>query len=128
MNEQEYKKLIAKNLKRIFLEAGKTQADVSKDLKINKATLSCWMNGTHIPRMGKIDQLCHYFNCTRADIMEEHADAGWVYVLQSMTQNDKETQQLLFDITRLDKDNRETINNTVKKLLAYQNAVKKSPC
>lgn len=70
MTEQEYAKTIAKNIRRIMFERGKSQADVSKDLNISKATLSSWMNGTRSPRMSKIDLLCKYFNCTRADIME----------------------------------------------------------
>ena len=71
MSEQDYAKLVAKNLRRIMYEHGKTQAEVAKDLNISKATLSSWMNGTRIPRMNKVDLLCHYFNCKRADIMED---------------------------------------------------------
>ena len=72
MDKQEYGKVIAKNLRRIMYDTGKTQADVAKDLKISKATLSSWMKGTRIPRMPNIDMLCHYFNVSRSDIMEEH--------------------------------------------------------
>lgn len=72
MSEQEYAKIISKNLRRIMYEHGKTQADVAKDLKISKATLSSWMNGTRIPRMPNVDMLCHYFNITRVELMEEH--------------------------------------------------------
>lgn len=71
MSEQDYAKLVANNLRRIMYEHGKTQAEVAKDLNISKATLSSWMNGTRIPRMNKVDLLCHYFNCKRADIMED---------------------------------------------------------
>ena len=83
MSEQEYAKIISKNLRRIMYEHGKTQADVAKDLKISKATLSSWMNGTRIPRMPNIDMLCHYFNITRAELMEEHDEV-------SKTGHDKE--------------------------------------
>lgn len=38
--------------------------------------MSSWMNGTRVPRMDKIDLLCHYFNCKRSDIMEEHPDSA----------------------------------------------------
>lgn len=70
MDEREYSKVVANNLKRIMYENGKTQADMAKDLRISKATLSSWMNGTRTPKMPKIDMLCNYFNVTRADIME----------------------------------------------------------
>lgn len=76
---EEYAKIIAKNLKAIMYEHKKTQADVAKDLGINKATVSSWMNGTRIPRMPKIDLLCHYFNVSRADIMEPHTSAPVAY-------------------------------------------------
>lgn len=70
MTEQEYQKLIAKNLKRIAFENDKTQADIARDLKINKQTVSSWFRGERTPRMSKIDALCKYFNCKRSDIME----------------------------------------------------------
>ena len=72
MSEQEYAKIISRNLRRIMYENNKTQVQVAKDLNLNKATVSSWMNGTRIPRMPNIDLLCHYFNVKRSDIMEEH--------------------------------------------------------
>ena len=69
---KDYGKIVSKNLKRIMYEHEKTQADVSRDLNINKATLSSWMTGTRVPRMKMVDILCNYFNVTRQDIMEEH--------------------------------------------------------
>lgn len=83
MSEQDYAKLVAKNLRRIMYEHGKTQAEVAKDLNISKATLSSWMNGTRIPRISKVDLLCHYFNVKRSDIMEDHdeLDENEVYYL-----------------------------------------------
>lgn len=73
MSERDYAKLVAKNIRYFMDLNGKTQADLAKDLKISKATISSWVNGTRIPRMEKIDMLCHYFNITRADLMEEHS-------------------------------------------------------
>lgn len=74
MPEREYARLIAKNLKRIAYESGKTQSDIAKDLRISKQTVSSWFRGERTPRMEKIDLLCHYFNCRRSDIMEERTD------------------------------------------------------
>ena len=73
MTEKEYGKVIAKNLKRLAFEKGKTQADMARDLHISKQTVSSWMLGTRIPRMDKIDMLCEYFGCKRSDIMEPQA-------------------------------------------------------
>ena len=73
MDNTEYAKIIAKNLKRIMIDCDKTQADLSRDLNIPKTTLSGWMNGTRCPKMKSIDMLCNYFCVTRAELTEEHA-------------------------------------------------------
>ena len=72
MTEKEYAQVIAKNLKRIAYEHDKTQAQIAQELHIHRATISAWMNGTRTPKMSKIDMLCKYFGCTRADIMEPY--------------------------------------------------------
>ena len=66
----EYAKTFSKNLRNIMNASQKTQADMSRDLKISKTTLSSWMNGYRMPRMSKVDLLCHYFNCSRYDLLE----------------------------------------------------------
>ena len=86
INEDEYKKVVARNLRNIMWQRQKTQAEVARDLRINKATLSAWMNGTRTPKMSKIDMLCRYFGVQRSDIMEPHED-GHHYVFD-------ETQQI----------------------------------
>lgn len=72
MTNEEYGRIIAKNLKRIMYAQGKKQTDVARDLNISTSTLSSWMNAQRTPKMDKIDMLCRYFNCERTDIMEEH--------------------------------------------------------
>ena len=79
MSEREYAKVIARNLRRIMFETNTTQADLARNLGISKATISSWMNGTRIPRMDKIDLLCHYFNVQRVDLMEEYAESPAYY-------------------------------------------------
>ena len=69
MTNEEYGKVIAKNLKRLAYDAGKLQMDIAKDLNISKATISAWMNGTRIPKMESVDMLARYFGVTRNEIM-----------------------------------------------------------
>ena len=71
MSTREYARIVSKNLRRIASDQNKTQADIARDLRLNKATVSSWMNGTRVPKMENIDMLCHYFNVTRFDIMNE---------------------------------------------------------
>lgn len=70
MDEREYNKAVAANLRRIMYERDKTQADMARDLGIKKGTISTWMNGKHLPRMDKIDMMCKYLHCKRSDLLE----------------------------------------------------------
>lgn len=70
LSKDEYNKAVARNLRRIMYEKKISQAKMAQDLNIGKSTISTWMNGEHIPRMGKIDLLCKYLNCSRSDLIE----------------------------------------------------------
>jgi len=94
VSTQEYGKIISRNLRRIASDANKSQADIARDLRINKATVSSWMNGTRVPRMDKVDMLASYFNVTRAEIMEEHTSEKKTYYLDPKT---AQAAQDLFD-------------------------------
>lgn len=94
MGTQEYGKIISRNLRRIASDANKTQADIARDLRINKATVSSWMNGTRVPRMDKVDLLASYFNVSRTDIMEEYSTKKRSYYLDPET---AQAAQELFD-------------------------------
>lgn len=72
VREEEYAKTVAKNLKRLLYEHEKTQADLSRDLKIAKTTVNGWIRGQRTPKMPTIDLLCQYFGCDRTDIIEIH--------------------------------------------------------
>lgn len=103
MTEKYYAKIVGRNLKRIAYDHRKTQADIAKDLNISKSTVSSWMNGTRVPKMDKIDLLCHYFNCKRADIMEERHDDYYsnpetAIIAQEYLENP--SIRLLFDASR----------------------------
>lgn len=90
--DTEYAKAIAKNLRRIMYDADRKPAQVSKDLGIPKTTISGWTNGNRVPRMKYVDLLCHYFNVTRADIID--ADNG--YYQKSMIHDDQGELLALF--------------------------------
>ena len=76
---------VAKNLRSIMYDRGITQAELSKKLGISKGTLSCWMNGTRIPRMHNIDTLCEYLGCSRADLVGETVPEELPYYINKET-------------------------------------------
>lgn len=73
--EEEYGKVVSKNLKRLLFEAEKSQSDLARDLGIPKTTVNGWISGKRTPKMPTIDKLCKYFGCTRNDITEKHSGA-----------------------------------------------------
>ena len=86
---KEYARIISQNLKRLAYESGKTQAEISRELKINKSSLSMWMNGERIPRMSKIDMLCNYFGVNRSDIMDEKQPISSISSYYPLTEDEK---------------------------------------
>ena len=69
MTNEEYGKIVSKNLKRLLFESGKMQVEVADDLGIAKTTLNTWLNGSRVPKIESIDKLAHYFGVTRDEIM-----------------------------------------------------------
>lgn len=71
LTNEEYARIVARNLRRIMFERDKTQTDIVNALGYSKQAVSAWMNGTRTPKMDKIDALCNFLNCKRSDIMED---------------------------------------------------------
>lgn len=111
IDEKEYAQIVARNLRQIMYEKGKTQADVARDLKINKSTLSSWMNGARMPKMANIDMLCKYFNVPRSSLMEAHKDRNQSPITEeqaelikrAMNAEPSDVRLLLDFLRRLDK-------------------------
>lgn len=72
MNQDAFRKLFAKNLKRVMLEREKSQADIANGIGVSQPTVSSWMTAKKVPRMETIDRLCVFLHCRRSDLMEEN--------------------------------------------------------
>ena len=70
IDEKAYNRAVATNLRRIMYEQGISQTDMANALGYSKQSISQWMNGEHLPRMKKIDQICKYLGCKRSDLLE----------------------------------------------------------
>lgn len=75
MSDEYYKKVFSKNLRRYMDIKGVSQIDMINDLNFNKSAVSSWVNGTRLPRMGKVEKLAHYFGIEKSDLIEEHSSA-----------------------------------------------------
>ena len=61
----------ADNLKRLMKKHGMNQKDIAKIACVSQQTVSLWLSGDRIPRMGKIQILADYFGIYKSELIEE---------------------------------------------------------
>lgn len=94
MSDEKIREVFAKNLK-MYLELNNKQpVDIVNDLGIPFSTVSNWINGLKLPRMGKIEMLAQYFHIEKSDLLEEKTDSSKDY---SMNDDARELAQFLFE-------------------------------
>ena len=71
LDEDYYKRLFSKNLKKYMDLNSKTQTDIINDLGFNKSAVSTWCNGSRLPRMDKVNVLAEYFGISRSDLIDD---------------------------------------------------------
>ncbi len=82
---EDIKATFSKNLK-YFLELNDKQpVDLVNDLKLPFSTVSNWVNGTKMPRMGNVELLAKYFGIEKSDLLEEKAKDGQGYYINPET-------------------------------------------
>lgn len=65
--------LFGENLRNQLLIKRKTQADISRHLKVTEASVSRWVNGLSVPRANMIDKLCLFLGCSVEDLTTDHS-------------------------------------------------------
>lgn len=94
MSDEKIREVFAKNLK-MYLELNNKQpVDIVNDLGIPFSTVSNWINGLKLPRMGKIEMLAQYFHIEKSDLLEEKTDSSKDYY---MNDDARELAQFLFE-------------------------------
>lgn len=119
----DYKKVFAKNLSNLLARNKKTQADLVADLRLNKSTISTWVNGTKMPRMNKIEQLANYFGVEKSDLIEDKSDTDEQYYNDpdaseyAQAVKDNPDLRLLFDASKdMSKSDIDFVINTIEML------------
>lgn len=119
----DYKKVFAKNLSNLLVRNKKTQADLVADLRLNKSTVSTWVNGTKMPRMNKIEQLANYFGVEKSDLIEDKSDTNEQYYNDSSVSEyaqaikDNPDLRILFDASKdMSKDDIDFVVDLIDKL------------
>ena len=75
MENDEQKKIFARNLTYYINLNQKQQVDVANDLDINTTTLNMWCNGNSVPGAGKIRALADYCWIVMSDLNDEHDES-----------------------------------------------------
>lgn len=106
MSEEKIREIFARNLNK-YLEASNRQpADIVRDLNIPFSTVSNWVNGLKLPRMGKVELLAQYFGVEKSDLLEEKKDGTPAYYLNDDARDAAEfllhhpEYKVLFDASR----------------------------
>lgn len=105
MSEEEIRATFSKNLRRYLDANGKQPVDIVNELEIPFSTVSNWINGLKLPRMGKVELLAQWLGIEKSDLLEEKKDDDGYYlnpetaqIAQDIFEN-KELR-LLFDVQR----------------------------
>lgn len=80
------KQTLARNLKRLMEENGKSRTDICKALNIKYTTLTDWLNAKTYPRIDALQLLANYFRVSKADLVEEKYDFDRVFYLSQEEQ------------------------------------------
>jgi transcriptional regulator with XRE-family HTH domain len=62
-------KRIGRNILNLIIKNEIEQKDLAVALGVSEATVSSWVNGTRIPRMGTVSKICKYFGVPRSAII-----------------------------------------------------------
>ncbi len=95
MSEETIRKIFSRNLKRLLDINDKQAVDIVRDLKIPFSTVSNWMNGQKMPRMGKIEMLAEYLHCDKSDLIEDKGEQ--VPDSYYLTDDARDLAQFLFE-------------------------------
>ena len=67
-------KLIGRNILNLLIENEKEQKDLARALNVSEGTVSLWINGKRIPRMGTVTRICNYFGVPKSAVIGDVGD------------------------------------------------------
>lgn len=74
--DENYRRIFARNLNRFLEINGKNQADIATLLNVSQAAVSNWCKGIKMPRMDKVQALADYFGVNKSDLLDEKDSNG----------------------------------------------------
>lgn len=123
MERTEIQRAFARNLKYYLAREGKTQADMTKYMKVSSATTSDWCTGKKIPRADKLQSICNWLGISLGQLMtlddpfeSPPKPSKEAIELASKIVQDSRRRRIADMIVRLDAQTLETVELIVEKL------------
>jgi transcriptional regulator with XRE-family HTH domain len=104
-SKMDIKEIFSENLSHFINKSGRKAVDIAAEIGVSKGTFSDWRNGKSLPRTDKFDDLCAYFSCSRADLLEQRSEENEYYLNKEVQEIAEElyndsTKRALFSASR----------------------------
>ena len=116
------KEIFAENLTHYINKSGKRAVDIAASIGVSKGTFSDWKNAKSLPRTDKFDDLCAYFGCSRADLLEPRTEENEYFLNKEVQEIAEELyadsdKRALFSASRsLSKEDILVVKNLIERL------------
>lgn len=104
------KETMAKNIKRYMEQKGITMARLAAEINVPATTVSNWVHANSYPRIDKIEMMANYFKISKADLVEEPAQASAI-----------RSAKLIKKFERLSDRDKDLIENMIDDMLTRSN-------
>lgn len=72
LEEENLRKTIASNLKRLMYERDMSQTELAEKLGVTQAAVSAWCSGIRMPKAEMIDMICNIMQINRSQLVEKY--------------------------------------------------------
>lgn len=113
------KEVFAENLRNKLYERNRSQAELAKALDVSQVIVSRWVNGISMPRANKIDGICTYLRCDRADLLTDHTQEVELApedIIAGEIQNNPRLFKLMISAMKLSDDKLDILIDYARKL------------
>ena len=109
--DENLNKLFSENLKYYLSTADKTQADLSRYIRVSSATVSDWCDGYKIPLADKLQSICNWLRIEMGDLFSETRKEK--SIINQMILTDPEEKEIIHRYRAADDLDRALVRRTL---------------
>ena len=118
MNNEEQKKVFARNLNYYISLNGKQQNEFAKEIGENATTVNMWCTGNSLPRMGKVQKIAEYFGILTTDLVDDKSDMSieqeYSDVVMKIGIKDERFQKIIIDYYNMSIEDKESLCSLIE--------------